>query len=199
MSREPETPALAPDGAPEMSREARQAVLRAIVADVMADPDAPSRPESVLFQDFLLRCRIKKVAGTPVKLPEFRGYLNEARAGVAPELAAGENWSRVTDIAAALPEDVQAVFMLLARAAMEQTPCPSDLEFARVCGTSSAARARSRIAHLDRQGIVVIRSDMRGARIVAIPDLGWETAAGDPNAPAAIASPGVPELAEQTG
>lgn len=198
MSREPEPEAPASDAAPAMSREERQAILREIVADVMADPDAHSRPESVLFQDFLVRCRIKKVPGEAPKLPEFRGYLNAARAGVAPEVAAGEDWARVAEIAAALPDDVQGVFMLLARAAMEQAPCPSDLDVARVCGTSSAARARSRIQHLDRQGIVVIRSDMRGARIVAIPDLGWETAAGDPNAPAAIPPAAAPELADQT-
>lgn len=198
MSREPQPPAAGPDAAPAMSREARQAVLREIVADVMADPDAMSRSEPVLFQDFLVRCRIKKVPGEPAKLPEFRGYLNAARAGVAPAVAAGEDWARVADIAAALPEDVQGVFMLLARAALEQAACPSDLDVARVCGTSSAARARSRIQHLDRQGVVVIRSDMRGARIVAIPDLGWETAAGDPNAPAAIPPGVVRELSDQT-
>jgi hypothetical protein len=196
MSREPE-PAPASDAVPAMSREVREAVLREIVADVMADPDACSRSESVLFQDFLVRCRIKKVPGQPPKLPEFRFYLNAARAGVAPEVAAGEDWARVAEIAATLAEDVQGVFMLLARAAMERGPCPSDLDVARVCGTSSAARARSRMAHLDRQGIAVIRSDMRGARIVAIPDLGWETAAGDPNAPAAIPSELVPELADE--
>ena len=76
---------------------------------------------------------------------------------------------------------MQAVYLILAAAALRQSPCPSDAEVARRCGMHSAGRARSRIKHLDKGDLVVTRSDMSGNRIAVLPDLGWETMPGDPN------------------
>lgn len=162
-------------------QEEKEAICRLIVAEIMSDDDALDRSEAVLYQDFLVRCRIKRFPGDPPKLLEFRHYLNTARAGIDPETAAGEDWTKVMTVAATVEEDLQPVFFLIAHAAMRGAPCPSDWDVARVVGTSSAARARNRIQRLDKQGIVVMRNDMKGNRIIALPDLGWETAAGNPN------------------
>ena len=40
----------------------------------------------------------------------------------------------------------------------------------------------SAIAYLENRNLVVMRADPRGLRVLALPDLGWETGPGDPNA-----------------
>ena len=92
--------------------------------------------------------------------------------------------------AADLAEDIQGVYLLLARAAMAAIPCPPDGEIARSCGSRSPGRARRLVAYLESRNLVVTRNDPRGLRIIALPDLGWETGPGDPNAyeePVAVA------------
>jgi hypothetical protein len=53
---------------------------------------------------------------------------------------------------------------------------------ARACGSRSTGRARRLVAYMEQRGFVVCRNDRRGHRIIALPDLGWETGPGDPNA-----------------
>ena len=84
--------------------------------------------------------------------------------------------------AADLAEDIQGVYLLIARAAMEGAPCPPDGEIARACGSRSPGRARRLVAYMESRNLVVTRNDPRGLRIIALPDLGWETGPGDPNA-----------------
>src|SRR3546814_5824356 len=72
--------------------------------------------------------------------------------------------------------------LLIARAALDVAPCPSDNEVARVCGSRSTGRARRLLAYMEAQGLLVSRNDQRGNRIIAIPELGWTTAPGDPAA-----------------
>jgi len=74
------------------------------------------------------------------------------------------------------------VFLVLARAALEAAPCPSDAQLARAYGTHSTGRARRLLTYFEERGLVVVRTDLRNGRIVAFPDLGTETAPGDPNA-----------------
>ncbi len=148
----------------------------------MGDPDSFFRPEPVLFGDFGVRCRIGKVGA--VAPAEVRLHVNAARAGLDPELAAGADWDRALGVARAIPDDLQAVYLIMAAAALAGAPCPSDGEVARRCGMHSAGRARSRVRHLDKGDLVVTRSDMSGNRVAAVAEFGWETAPGDPNAPA---------------
>ena len=49
----------------------------------------------------------------------------------------------------------------------------------------SPGRGRARLDKLADQAYVTVRKDMRGNRVVTVPDFSWETAAGDPNAAAA--------------
>jgi hypothetical protein len=137
---------------------------------------------AVLYQDFLVRCRIRRVAGEPLNLPAFRRRLAVARAGVDMTTAEGSEWDRAMAFAADLAEDIQGVYLLLARAALENAPCPPDGEIARACGSRSPGRARRLVAYMESRNIVVTRNDPRGLRVIALPDLGWETGPGDPNA-----------------
>ncbi len=173
------------DEPPALPPEERDLALRAIAAEVMADPDAFFRPEPVLLGDFQVRCRIGRIGGT-VAPAEVKLHISAARAGLAPDRAATPEWTRALDAARAIPDDMQAVYLIMAGAALSGAPCPSDSEVARRCGMHSAGRARSRIRHLDRGDLVVTRSDMSGQRVAVLPEFGWETAPGDPNAPAAL-------------
>ncbi|WP_230532510.1 helicase HerA domain-containing protein [Microvirga roseola] len=170
---------------PEVTEETkaeREAALDAILREILDDPEAAFRTVAVLYQDFLVRCRIRRVSGKPLNLPAFRRRLAVARAGVDTARAEGTEWDRAVAFAADLEEDIQGVYLLIARAAMEGAPCPPDGEIARACGSRSPGRARRLIAYMETRNIVVTRNDPRGLRIIALPDLGWETGPGDPNA-----------------
>jgi DNA helicase HerA-like ATPase len=178
-------PAAAPEAGPEPTEESkaeRDATLDAILREILDDPEAAFRTVAVLYQDFLVRCRIRRVGGEPLNLPAFRRRLAVARAGVNTQTTDGSEWDRAVAFAADLAEDIQGVYLVLARAALEGTPCPPDGEIARACGSRSPGRARRLVAYMESRNIVVTRNDPRGLRIIALPDLGWETGPGDPNA-----------------
>ncbi len=162
---------------------ARQAQVAAILAAITAEPDAAFRPAAVLYQDFLVRLRIQEVPGTPEDLPSFRRMLALASSGISPEAAAGDDWQAALERAAALPEDAQGVFLLLARSALQQLPCPSDAAIARAYGSHSASRARRLLGWLEERNAIVVKPERAGRRIVALVGLAWETAPGDPNTP----------------
>src|SRR3546814_15273094 len=84
------------------------------------------RSIAVLYQDFLVRCRIHRLPGEPLDLPAFRRRLTIARAGVGNDTESSVEWSRATEMAGGLSEDIQGLFLLIARAALDQAPCPSD-------------------------------------------------------------------------
>ena len=94
-----------------------------------------------------------------------------------------EPWQQALELSKALPDDVQGVFFIVAQAAVTNSPCPSDATLARAYGTHSARRARRLLTYFEEQGLIVVRTDFTGNRVVAFPDLGRETAAGDPNGP----------------
>jgi hypothetical protein len=167
-----------------MADEDRKAAFLSIAQDILQEPEAPFRPEAMLFQDFGVRCRIARIGGPPLPLGEFRLYLNAARAGVDLGVVDTLQWERAIGFARSIPEDLQAVFLILAGAALQGLPCPSDADVAARCGQHSPGRARSRIRHLEKSDLVVIRPGVAGARAAVLPDFGWETAWGDANASA---------------
>jgi hypothetical protein len=156
----------------------RQAATDAIIAEMMAEPDAGFQPVSLLYQDFLVRRRIARVAGEPLDLPTFRKALALAKAGVDGGSMAQGDWEQATLVAAALPEDVRGVFLLIAKAALAGAPCPSDAEIARAYGTRSTGRARRLLAYMEERGFVGTATDLKGSRVLTLPDLGWRTAPG---------------------
>lgn len=160
----------------------RDAGIDAVLREILEDPDAAFRTDAVLYQDFLVRCRIRRVPGAPLPLPGFRRRLAVVRAGV-DQSAGGESWATALSLSETLPDDLQGVFLLVARAAADKSPCPSDATLARAYGSHSPRRARRLLAYFEERGLLVVRTDFHGRRVLAFPDLGCETAPGDPDSP----------------
>ena len=177
----PETP---PN--PEQQAQRRDRLDRILQA-ILADPEAGFRPIGVLYQDFLVRCRIEALGADVPDLAAFRRMLTRARAGIGTAPADDDIWQDVLARAATLPEDMQGIYMMLARAARETQPCPSDPAIARAYGTRSMGRARRVLTYIEEQGLIVCQTDGAGRRIVTLVELAWATAPGDPNAEAALA------------
>ena len=168
---------------PEMPPEEREERLAFVLAEILADPQSAFRPDSQLFQEFLVRCRMRRVTGAPMSLTEFRRRVAVIRSEVPDEMAETEGWKAALDLANSVAEDLQGVFLLVAKTAICAEPCPSDARLGRAYGTHSARRARRLLGYFEEQGMVVVHTDYTGKRIVAFPELGIETAPGDPNAP----------------
>ena len=109
---------------PEELAERRERLDR-ILSAILADPEAGFRAIGVLYQDFLVRCRIEGLGSGAPDLAAFRRMLTRARAGISAEMAEDEVWQDVAARAAILPEDMQGIFMMIARAAKEGLPCPA--------------------------------------------------------------------------
>lgn len=167
-------------GIVEAEREER---LVKVMQQITEDPEAAFRTVAVLYQDFLVRCRIQRVPGEPLSLPAFRRRLALAQAEVDGETASGETWQKALELSETLTDDVQGVFLIVAQAAVTGLPCPSDAALARAYGSHSTSRARRLLTYFEERGLLVVRNDFKGLRIVAFPDLDCETEAGDPNAP----------------
>jgi uncharacterized protein len=159
-------------------RERLDRILRAI----LAEPDAGFRAIGVLYQEFVVRCRIEGLGSAVPDLFEFRRMLTRARAGLATDMAEDDTWQDVLVRASILPEDMQGVFMMIARAAKEGWPCPSDAAIARAYGSHSLRRAQRLLTYIEEQGLIVCQLDGAGRRIVTLVELAWATAPGDPNA-----------------
>jgi len=150
-------------------------VVDAVLRDIVADEDAAHRAPGALFQDFAIRCRMQGVAKAPLSPSEFTRRLTLARAGLFSEDLADEGWAAALRLADSVPEDMLGVFMLIARAAREAAPCPSEEEIARVYGTASIGRARRLLGYMESRNYLALRVDLRGRRTAAIPSLGWAT------------------------
>jgi hypothetical protein len=170
---------------PEELAERRERLDR-ILSAILADPEAGFRAVGVLYQDFLVRCRIEGLGAGAVDLGAFRRMLTRARAGISAEMAEDDVWLDVSARGAVLPEDMQGIFMMIARAAREGLSCPGDAAIARAYGTRSLGRARRVLTYMEEQGLIVCQLDGGGRRIVTLVELAWATAAGDPNAEDAL-------------
>ena len=176
--RPPQVPAEPEE--PALTGEERRAAIDAVLAEVLADRDAGASNVATLYQDFTVRCRIRRIGGEALDLPAFRRRLAVARAGLGETAEDSPDWERAQALAADLPDDLHGLFLLLAKAALAGASTPSDEELARAYGTSSAGRARRMIGYLEERGAIVCRRDLRGAPVIAVPALGCETAPGEP-------------------
>jgi hypothetical protein len=165
----------------------RRARLDAILQTILADPEAGFRAIGVLYQDFLVRCRIEGIGASAPDLQAFRRMLTHARAGIGAEASEDAPWQEVAARGAALPEDMQGIFLMIARAARDRLPCPSDGALARAYGTRSLGRARRLLAYMEEQRLIVCQTDGAGRRIVTLVELAWATAPGHPAADEAMA------------
>ncbi len=159
---------------------ARRARLDRILRAILNEPDAGFRAVGILYQEFVVRCRIEGLGSAVPDLGTFRRMLTFARAGLDTGMAQDEAWQDVSARAGVLPEDIQGVFLMIARAAKDGTPCPSDAAIARAYGTRSLGRARRVLTYMEEQGLIVCQLDGGGRRIVTLVELAWATAPGDP-------------------
>ncbi|MDQ8729709.1 ATP-binding protein [Bradyrhizobium sp. LHD-71] len=174
-----------PLSAEELTKR-RERVDRILQA-LLAEPDAGFRAVSVLYQEFVVRCRIEGLGSAVPDLGDFRRMLTRARAGLGSDMTQDAAWQDISIRASILPEDMQGVFMMIAGAAKEGLPCPSDAAIARAYGTHSLRRARHLLTYIEERGLIVCQLDGVGRRIVTIVELGWATSPGDPHAQEATA------------
>lgn len=169
---DPETSASLPD----MDAPDPAPLIDAVLRDMVVDEDATHRAPGALYQDFALRSRMRGLARPPLQPAEFARRLVLARAGLFSGELAEEGWAAALRLAEGVPEDMLGVFMLIARAARDGAPCPSEEEIARVYGTHSIGRARRLLGYMETKNYLALRVDLRGRRTAAIPSLGWATA-----------------------
>jgi hypothetical protein len=171
-------PAPPPEPEIEMDPAERAAALVEILNELLDDPEARDRPVAVLYQDFTVRCRMRRVSGPETGLEAFRKRLAVARAGASEAVLASDAWEKALAAAETLPEDLHGLFLFIARSAIEGAPCPSDAELAEAYGSHSPSRARRLLGYIEERGLLVCHVDFRGQRTLALPTLGVETAPG---------------------
>jgi uncharacterized protein len=166
-------PAVVPD-APLLEPEQQAEVVASVISEIVAEGVAQS--QAAVFQDFQLRCRMRGVT-SPSDLPTFSRRLAMALAEIDDE----DGCSDLLALSAALPEEMLAPFLLLARAARSGSECPSDEALAKLYRTASAGRARRMLEFIEQKGLIVCRNDLSGRRTVNFPHFGWTTAAALPD------------------
>ena len=166
-----------PEETPSHDAAALEQVTVDVLRAIVDDPDSVARPAAVLFQDFQVRCRMVGVKRSPLDASAFARRLAAARAGIFDGL--DDEWQQALETASMLPDDMLGAFLLVARAAREGEPCPSDEAVARTYGTSSLGRARRVMSYIESRNIFVTRVDLAGKRSITIPGLGWTTAAAE--------------------
>lgn len=169
LTRSPATSATEDDAPPVDAEAAMVAALHAIVDDI----ESAGRPVSVLFQDFQVRCRMMGLRAAPLDMAGFTRRLSAARAGIFQGL--DDEWGPALEAGSKVPDEMLGAFLLIARAASENQPGPSDEDLARVYGTSSIGRARRVLSYMEDRDIIVSRIDLSGRRSITIPALGWTT------------------------
>ncbi len=166
-----------PEPVPETPPEEIESIYTAVMRAIVEDPEAAMRPAAVLFQDFQVRCRMAGLARPALDLPAFAKRLSCARAGIFD--VTDEEWRDALTLASALPDDMLGAFLLVARAARQGEPCPSDAAIAATYGTSSLGRVRRLITYIESRDLFVCRTDLSGKRSITIPRLGWTTASSE--------------------
>ncbi len=183
----------APEGPPMPPPEEVEAIVAEIMIEMAREEDAAFRPAALLYQDFVVRCRIRRLHTPPLDLAAFRRRMTVARAGegLAGDGVAGDGgaWEAAVAASAGLEEDLQAAYLAVARAALEGAPCPTDAAVAESFGSHSPGRGRRALAQLEQWGLVVCRADIRGHRIAVLPDIGRETAPQDARGRAVAPAP----------
>jgi len=151
------------------------AIMAAIMEDIAAEPDATFQPLATLFQDFTTRCRMKRIGAHVGDATQFRRRFALAIAGIyRPQ---DDAWAELMNLARAVPDDLLAPFLVIARAALDEAPCPDDEVLARAYGTSSPGRIRRQLDHMEKAGLIVVKTDYSGRRSIGIPELGVSTSA----------------------
>jgi uncharacterized protein len=150
--------------------------VMAVLLEMAREEGCTFQPSATLFQDFTVRCRMRGVRAHGLDATEFRRRFSAALAGVDDREGDGQ-FAPILLMARTVPEELAAPFMAIAKAAVTGEACPDDDRLAELYGTSSLSRARRMLDHLERMGLIVVRTDFSGRRTVAIPQLNLMTLA----------------------
>lgn len=153
------------------------ATVISVLEEMTADPEGAYQQTAALYQDFTVRCRMHRLRRVPLDLNGFRKRFAMAQADMLDP--ADLRWEEPLRIAARLPEDMLAPFLMIAQAAMTGRPCPNDETLARAYGTRSPGRVRRLIDYMEKQGVIVARTDFGGRRSIGVPELGLSTATAE--------------------
>ncbi|MFN3944699.1 MAG: helicase HerA domain-containing protein [Allosphingosinicella sp.] len=164
----------APPEPSPVPEDEREEIVSEALAAIAEDPDAAFQTPAILYQDFLLRCRMRRVTAAPLDLTEFRRRLGMAKAGISGEDE--EGWQDALALSQELPEEMIGAFLMLARAAKEGAECPSEDAIGEAYGTRSPGRVRRLLDYMESRGLIAQRVDLSGKRSIALPRLGWTTA-----------------------
>ncbi|WP_338467827.1 ATP-binding protein [Novosphingobium sp. ZN18A2] len=162
---------------PPLDDAEREAVFLGILRAMADEPDATFQPTSSLMQDFSVRCRMERIGDPRLDAVRFRRLFALALNGM--EDAGDERWASLLEAARNVPDDMLAPFLAIGRAAIEGEPCPDDDVLGRLYGTHSPGRIRRLLDYMERDGLIVVRTDFGGRRTVGVPGLGLQTAALD--------------------
>jgi hypothetical protein len=165
------TPSAPTPSAPAPSATSPDAVVR----ELALSEGATFRPATSLFRDFAIRCRQQGVASAHIDIARFRRMFACEIGGLA-QLEGGVR-QHVESIIAGVEDDVLAPFLTMAVAEALGEPMPDEDELARLYGSSSPSRIRRLLDHLERSGLIVVREEFGGGRIITVPGVaGWDAA-----------------------
>ena len=139
----------------------------AIVHELALSEGATFRPATALFRDFAIRCRQQGVASAHIDIARFRRMFACAIGGLGR--LEGSLREAVEAIIAGVEDDVLAPFLAMAVAEALGEPMPDEDELARLYGSSSPSRIRRLLDHLERSGLIVVREEFGGGRIITVP------------------------------
>jgi hypothetical protein len=176
----PERPAPPPVSTPEIETPSALPMPAATPAPATATPEAvvhelalsegaTFRPATALFRDFAIRCRQQSIASAHIDIARFRRLFACAIGGLGR--LDGEMREAVEGIIAHVEDDVLAPFLAMAVAEALGEPMPDEDELARLYGSSSPSRIRRLLDHLERSGLIVVREEFGGGRIITVPAL----------------------------
>lgn len=175
----PSKPAPAPDPAtapaPTSSPAQPGASVEDIVRAIATSPDATFRPATALFRDFAIRCRQQGVPSAHVDITRFRRLFACEVGGLARLRGAAR--TAIETIIAGVEDDVLAPYLALAVAETLGEPMPDEDELGRLYGSASPSRIRRLLDHLERSGLIVVREEFGGGRVVIVPGIERDTSA----------------------
>lgn len=162
---------------PELLERDPSGDIADILAEMAAEDGITYQPPAALYQDFSVRSRMRGMRGDVLDLDSFRRRFAMALGGIPDPT--DEKRAAVLKLSTGVADDLLGPFLLLAKAAQDADACPTDEEIARVYGTSSKGRVRWLLEHLEKTGLIVVRTDFAGRRSVGIPELGIASSPSD--------------------
>ena len=140
-----------------------------VVREIARSEGATFRPATALFRDFAIRCRQQGVASAQIDLARFRRMFASEIGGLGR--LEGALRDRVEAMIAGVDDDVLAPYLAMLIAEVLGEPMPDEEELARLYGSSSPSRIRRLLYHLERSGLIVVREEFGGERVITVPGL----------------------------